>query len=58
MTPKDKNTSTNQSTTSELKKIRTLEELDKILSTTSTVRSNNIEIFNDLHEKVNKDRKD
>lgn len=58
MTPKDKNTTTSQSTTSELKKIRTLEELEKVLSTTSTVRSKSVEIFNKSHKEVNKNRED
>ena len=58
MTPKDKNTPANQPTTSTPKKIRTLEELDKILSTTSTVRSKSVEIFNKSHEEKNKNRED
>lgn len=58
MTPKDKNTTTSQSTTSELKKVRTLEELEKMLSATSTVRSKSVEIFNKSHKEVNKNRED
>ena len=58
MTPKDKNTPTNQSIASEPKKIRTLEELEKVLSTTSTVRSKSVEIFNKSHEETNKNRED